>query len=191
MYDIDATLTDFLLKWNDGDEQAMNDAVSAAYTELHRIAEVHFRESRPGKTFQPTALVHEAYIRLLSSRMQFGNRNQFFWFMGKLMRHILTDHLRAKLTAKRGSGKVVNESQLGVSLPEISGSLSAQQFLDLDLALQRLAGFDRRQSQILEMYYLCNLKIDDIAENLKISTSTVKRDLKMAKAWLANQMSVA
>jgi len=191
MFDLDATLTEFLLKWNDGDVKAMNTAVSRAYSEIHRIAEAQFRDVGNGRTIQPTVLVHEAYLRLLNSRMNFGNRNQFFWFMGKLMRQILTDHIRAKLTAKRGGGKVVNESQLGVNLPVVSGTMSPQQFLDLDLALQRLAEFDIRQSQILEMYYLCNLKIDDIAENLQVSQSTVKRDLKMAKAWLANQISVA
>jgi RNA polymerase sigma factor (TIGR02999 family) len=155
------------------------------YPELHRIAARHLRSERRGHTFQPTALVNEAYLRLAKQPDQgWQDRAHFFAVAARIVRRILVDHARARLTVKRGEG--------GIAI-ELTGSAAAVMpqdvdVLDLDDALSALEVLDRQQSQVVELRYFAGLSIDETAEVLRVSPSSVKRDWVVAKSWLRRRM---
>jgi RNA polymerase sigma factor (TIGR02999 family) len=159
--------------------------LALVYRELRRIAGQCFRGERNDHTLQPTALVHEAYLRLVGpAGVQWQSRSHFFAVAAQTMRRILVDHARSRNTQKRGG------PEIRVDLPEelmISDERS-EQLLQLDDALSRLAGFDPRQSKIVEMRFFGGLTEEEIAEVLGVSTRTVKRDWSMARAWLLGEM---
>lgn len=175
------SVTNLLLAWGGGDAAAFDRLVPIVYDELHRQAERFLRSESPGHTLQTTALVHEAYLRLVDQReAHWQNRAQFFGIAGQLMRRILVDHARAHRAAKRGGNAV--QVTLDESAVETSGA--DVDLLALDDALTRLAVLDAQQAKVVELRYFTGLGIEETAEALGISPATVKREWAMARAWL-------
>jgi RNA polymerase sigma factor (TIGR02999 family) len=177
-------VTRLLVQWADGDRQAMEDLLPLVYDELRRLAGSYLRRENPGHTLQSTALVHEAYLRLVDQEVSWQSRAHFFGIAAQMMRRILVDHARTKNAAKRGDGAC------RVTLDEALVSTESRDVdvLALDQAMNKLAELDKQQSQIVELRFFGGLSIEDTAELLKISPATVKRDWAMAKAWLYREM---
>jgi RNA polymerase sigma factor (TIGR02999 family) len=179
------SVTKLLLDWGAGNRAALDALTPLVYDELRRLAGHYLRRERPDHTLQSTALVHEAYMRLIDQRnVRWQNRAQFFGLAAELIRRILVDHARAKQAAKRGGTAVK------LTLDE---ALDASAGRDLDLvrlddSLKALAEVDSQQSRIVELRYFAGLTIEETAEALDISPATVKRDWVVAKAWLRRQM---
>jgi RNA polymerase sigma factor (TIGR02999 family) len=185
MSDSPQDVTQLLAKWKEGDQGALEDLTPLVYNELRRLAKSYLRRERPDHTLQGTALVHEAYLRLIDQRhVEWRNRNHFFALAAELIRRILVDHARARVAAKRGG------SNLKLSLDE---SIAPADEKDLDLvalddALKALAQADTQQSRIVELRYFAGLTIEETGDVLNISPATVKRDWAMAKAFLKREM---
>jgi RNA polymerase sigma-70 factor, ECF subfamily len=178
-------ITDLLAQWSQGDVQAREALMPLVYDELRRLAGSYFRSERTDHTLQPTALVNEAYLRLAAQKdVHWNDKGHFFAITAQLMRRILVDHARNHLSEKRGSGsaKVPLEGVFAMS-KEQPGDL-----LTLDERLTRLAQVDPRQAQIVQMKVFGGLSVEDIAQLLSISPSTVKRDWSMARAWLVREI---
>jgi RNA polymerase sigma factor (TIGR02999 family) len=181
-------VTQLLAKWSEGDEHALEKLAPLVHEELLRLAHHYMSGQRPDHTLQTTALVNEAYLRLAEqSRPSFTNRAHFFAVAAKAMRQILVNHAKALQRQKRGgnAAKVELEEAALVS-PEPS-----RQILDLNEALERLATVDSRKAEVVELRYFGGLKQDEIAEVLKISAVTVRREWVFAKAWLYNELHSA
>jgi len=180
-------VTDLLIRFREGDRHAEAELIPLVYNELRRLASRYLNRERGDHTLQPTALVHEAFIRMVNEdQPPWQNRAHFFGVAARLMRQILVDHARRRQSLKRGGSRErtgLNE-EFKVYSPEKSAELLA-----LDDALERLAHQDERQSRVVEMKYFVGLDIDDIAKVLDISPRTVKRDWTMAKAWLHQEMT--
>ena len=178
-------LTKWLQAWSDGDRSALEKLVPAVYAELHRIAHHHMRSERADHILQTTALVNEAYIRLVDLRQQhWRNRAHFYAVSAQVMREILVDFARARRSHKRGG------EALRVSLHEAQALSGAKDIdlLALDEALDALAAFDKRKSQVVEMRFFGGLTTEEIAEVLKVSPNTVLSDWSFAKAWLCREL---
>jgi RNA polymerase sigma factor (TIGR02999 family) len=178
-------ITQLLLAWSNGDESARERLVPIVYEELHRLAHRHIRRERPGHTLQTTALVHEAYVRLVGAKnLRWQNRAHFFAVSARVMRRILIDFVRTKHDLKHGGGalQVSLVDDLAVS-PEPDADLLA-----LDEALNRLKKLNRRQAEIVEMRYFGGLKEEEITEVLKVSLRTVQQDWRLARLWLYREM---
>jgi RNA polymerase sigma factor (TIGR02999 family) len=173
-----------LSKWRAGDKQALEVLIPLVYQELRRIAQHHLRQERPDHTLQSTALVHEAYLRLMKQgAADIENRTHFLAVASRLMRQILVDHARGHRAAKRGGGLKL----------ELGDAMAIQQeqgvdLIALDNALNELARLDARQSRIVEMRFFGGLSIEDTAEIIGISRTTVKREWATARAWLRREM---
>jgi RNA polymerase sigma factor (TIGR02999 family) len=177
-------VTELLVRWKAGSKEAFEELLPLVYKELRDIARHHLRRERPGHTLQSAALVHEAYLRLVEQRPFYTeNRAHFFAVASRLMRQILVDHARNHGAAKRGADRRV-ELDASVVLPE----MRSLDLVALDDALNGLARLDEQQGQIVELRFFGGLAIEEIAEVLNISPSTVKRDWNVAKAWLTRQM---
>ena len=178
-------ITQLLLAWNEGDEKALDRLIPLVHQELHRLAHRYMAAERAGHALQTTALVNEAYLRLIdSSRVRWQNRAHFFGVSAQLMRRILVDFARARRKLKRG-GDVIQ-----VSLDEavvISSEPSAD-LIALDEALTLLASFDERKSQVVELRFFGGLSVEETAEVLKVSPITVMRDWNLAKLWLLREL---
>lgn len=174
-----------LKDWSGGNRASADVLLSLVYDELRKIASQYLRKERSGHTLQPTALVHEAYMKLIDiSDINWQDRAHFFAVSANVMRHILVDHARAKLAEKRGG-----EAER-IALDDAI-SLSTEQNIDLvelDEALKELAGFDEQQSRIVELRFFGGLTIEETAHVLGISPATVKREWSMAKAWLHRKL---
>jgi RNA polymerase sigma factor (TIGR02999 family) len=180
------TFTQLLVASQNGDQSALNRVMPQVYNELRRLAGSYLRRERANHTLQGTALVHEAYIRLVDQRqMTWHNRAQFFGIASQMIRRILVDHARRTQAKKRGEGGVRLSLE---DAPEPGTEPGDISLIDLDEALSRLAALDEQQSRIVEMRYFGGLSIEETAEALKISTATVKRDWTIAKAWLYQQL---
>jgi len=165
-----------------GDQAALGRLIPLVYRELRRLAGHYLRDERIGHTLQPTALVHEAYLRLAGQdRGDWKNRAQFMGVAAQLMRRILADYARQRAAAKRTAGAV--DLELGAT------SDKTEEVLAVDEALERLAGLDPQQGRVVEMRYFGGLSVEETAEALGISPRTVKRDWAMAKAWLRGELS--
>lgn len=179
-------VTQLLAAWGDGDEAALEQLVPLVYAELKRMARRHMYGESEGHVLQTTALVHEAYLKMVSQRnAKWQNRAHFFAVSSQQMRHILVDAARARMRQKRGSDAPV------VSLddaPTLSMSRAAE-FVGLDDALQELAKLDPRRSRVVEMRYFGGMSLEETAAALKISEDTVARDWKAAKAWLYAELN--
>lgn len=176
-----------LQKWSEGDRSAMNELLPLVYRELHRQASRFLRLEKPGHTLQTSDLINETYLRLAGcADVRWQNRVHFFGIASRLMREILLDHARTKHRQKRGGHniRVTLEDRLAVSNDQDSVDLIA-----LDEALTKLSEFDPQQTRIVEMKFFAGLNIEEMAEALGISASTVKRDWQMARAWLRNELS--
>ena len=178
-------VTQLLLRWRGGDKQALEQLTPLVYDELRRLAGHYLRHERAGHTLQATALVHEAYVRLIGQQqIDWQNRTHFIAVASRLMRRILVDHARAHAAAKRNpaiNASPVDEAKTVAHNP-------APNILALDDALEALAQFDERKSHIIELRYFGGLSIDEIGEVTGLSAATIGRDLRMAEAWLGRQM---
>ena len=182
-------ITAMLRAWSDGENPAPDELIRAVYDQLRRQARRQLRRERPDHTLDTSALINEAYLKLIEQRsVKWNDRGHFFALAAELMRRILVDHARTKLRQKRGAGEE------HVPLDDIAGSIKAVQpqnldVLALDQALDKLAFLDEQQVRIVELRYFAGLDIEETAEALKISTATVKRDWSSAKAWLKHEMT--
>ncbi|HXI27999.1 MAG TPA: sigma-70 family RNA polymerase sigma factor [Vicinamibacterales bacterium] len=176
---------ELLRAWSDGDASALERLTPIVYKELHRLARRYMRGERAGHSLQTTALVNEAYLRLVCyDRMQWQNRSHFFAVSAQLMRRILVDHAR-RHNLKRGGGVP------HVSLDEaaVVGGNRAADLVALDDAMNTLARFDRRKAQVVEMRFFGGLSVEETADVLKVSAATVMRDWNTAKAWLYRELA--
>ncbi len=179
-------ITQLLAEWSDGNQAALDDLYPLVYDELHRLARRYMSRERKGHTLQTTALINEAYVRMVDQRkVRWANRSHFFAISAQIMRRILIDHARRQAYAKRGGG--ARQVSLDETAAVVKDDLS--EFLRLDEALQSLAELDKRRSQVVELKYFGGLNNDEIAEVLKISKNTVIRDWNMARAWLHRQLT--
>lgn len=178
-------LTQLLIDWSAGDQEALEKLIPLVESELHRLASRYMTREHLGHTLQTTALVNEAYLRLIDQKhVRWKNRAHFFAIAAQLMRRILLDYARAQHRVKRGGGAhKVSLSDVAV----LSTTLSAE-LVSLDDALNRLAQIDERKSKVVELRYFGGLTVDETAEVLKISPLTVMRDWSMARAWLRREM---
>jgi RNA polymerase sigma factor (TIGR02999 family) len=178
-----------LLDWSNGDRQALDRLIPLVYTELRRQAARHLRRESPGHTLQTTDLIHEAYLRLVDQKnVRWQNRTHFFAIAAQLMRRILVDQARRRHRAKRGGTAVALPLEEGLA---VAAEESDADLLALDEALTRLAALDLRQSQIVELRCFSGLSIEETAAVLRVSLTTVKDDLSLAKAWLRREMRKA
>lgn len=179
----DHRLTELLQAWQRGDNSRIDDLMAMVYETLRRIAINRMRAERSGHTLQPTALVHEAWMRLSRERESgWRNRDEFFAVAAKTMRHLLVDHARHRLRAKRGAGaRPVNFDAL---VNVIASPLPDERLVALNDALDRLSLLDDRQSRVVELRFFGGLSIEETAAVLSLSPSTVKREWATARAWL-------
>jgi RNA polymerase sigma factor (TIGR02999 family) len=178
-------VTELLVKWQAGDQEALRALVPLVYQELHRLAHHYLRQQRPDHTLQSTALVHEAYLRLAKLEpAAFASRQHFFAVSALLMRQILVDYARSRRTAKRDGGCKLTLTDSVSLVKNRSVDLVA-----LDDALNGLARLDPQQSKIVELRFFSGLSIDETARVLGMSTATVKRHWATARVWLHHEMS--
>jgi RNA polymerase sigma factor (TIGR02999 family) len=202
----DLPVTQLLVQWNGGNEAALGELTALLYRELRSLAQRHLRRERPNHTIQRTALVHEAFVRLVSQQsVDWRSRAHFFALASTLMRRILVDHARARLSSKRGGGMPVlsldeltnppdeEDAPAPSDVESIAGSSddgdSDEDIAAIDEALTRLAAIDARQVQIVQMRYFGGLTIEETAQALEISDATVKREWAVARAWLKRELS--
>ena len=179
-------VTQLLLAWNKGDQAALDKLIPLVHVELRRLARNYMRRERTGHTLQTTALINEAYLRLIDQKnVHWQNRAHFFGIAAQLMRRILVDHARTKKRAKRGGSDV----RVSFSEATIKAKDQDLDIVALDEALERLAKIDEQQSKIVELRFFSGLTVEETAEVLSISPATVKRDWSMAKAWLHRELT--
>lgn len=182
-----ANVTELLHAWSDGDPTAIDKLIPLIYDEIRRIAEHYLRRERSDHTLQPTALVHEAYLRLVDQkRTEWKNRAYFFGAAAQIMRRILVDHARQHAAAKRGGAE-----QHRVTLDEDIALVEGRDvnLLALDNALRKLAEIDPQKSRIVELRFFSGLSIEETAEVIKVSPATVTRQWRTVKAWLHREVS--
>lgn len=200
----DNRVTQLLIEWSAGNQAALGELMPLVYEELRHMAQQHLRRERPEHTLQRTALVHEAFLRLVNQQhVQWQSRGQFLGLASQLMRRILVDHARSQKAAKRGSGiKAVSLDETAAAFSE-DGSERGQRLGDalaaavdpavdivaIDEALTRFEGLDPRQSKIVELRFFGGLTIEDIAPVLGISEASVKREWALARAWLHRELA--
>lgn len=179
-------VTQLLLEWGRGNPAALDRLVPLIYEELRSMAARYLRREDPGHTLQPTALVHEAYLKLVDQkRVRWKNRAQFYGVAAQAMRRILLDHARSRNAAKRGGGRTrvaVSDTPGGAQPREVD-------LIALDQALTRLSALDEDQAKIVELRYFGGLTVDETAEVVGVSTATVERDWRSARAWLHRELA--
>jgi len=179
-------VTELLRRWNSGDREAMDRLMPIVYDELRRLAAGYLKGERPGHTLQPTALVHEAYLRLVrQDRVEWQNRAHFFGIAASMMRRVLVDHARRRQAEKRDAGGFRLTLQLG----EAFEAARDPELLELDQALGRLEQLDADQARVVELRFFGGLTVEETAVVLGISTATVKREWRTAKAFLRDEMA--
>ncbi len=179
-------VSELLAAWGAGDQAALEQLMPLVYDELRRIAHRHLGRERQGHTLQTSALVNEAYLKLVNEReMRWQNRAHFFAIAARLMRLILVDYARGRNRARRGGGarRVSLDEAMAVSDEQ------AADVLAVDEALNRLAAFDERKSRVVELRFFSGLSVEETAEVLQVSEVTVMREWRLAKAWLRNELS--
>ena len=179
-------ITQLLKDWSEGNQTALDKLMPLVYDELRRQASRYLRNERQGHTLQTTALIHEAYLKLIGiNQIEWQNRNHFFAIASTAMRRILVDYARERKRDKRGG--VAENLPLDEGL-QISANEKSVDLIALDEALSRLAKLDERQAKVVELKYFSGLSIDEIAEVLGIANSTVRLDWNLAKAWLKQEI---
>ena len=180
-------VTQLLQAWGTGDKEALDKLLPIVYEELHRLAARYMRKESPGHTLQTSALVNEAYMKLVDQKnVRWQNRAHFFGIAAQLMRRILVDHARSRARMKRGAGA----QKLSLNEAAIVTTDSAEAFLSLDDALKRLSEMDPKKCRIVEMKIFSGLNMKEIAEIEKVSPSTIEREWRKAKAWLHREIDV-
>lgn len=177
-------LTKLLSEVAKGDKVAASQLVPLVYSQMRRLAAAYMRRERENHTLQATALVHEAYLKLVDQRTDWQSRAHFFGVAAQVMRHILIDHARGHSRAKRGGAKEAVTLDEGL----VFSDEKSEELLALDEALQRLAKLDTRQAKVVEMRFFGGLTVEETAEALSISPITVKRDWSLARAWLYGEL---
>ena len=181
----DREVTQLLIDWSDGDRGALDAMMPLVYTELRRMAASYLRRERSDHTLQPTALVNEAYIRLIDQhRANWQNRAQFFGVAAQMMRRILINHANERVAAKRGGGAM----KVSLSEAESEREISDASLLALDESLTRLAQLDSRKARIIELKFFGGLTTADIGEVMQLSHATIEREWVLARAWLHREM---
>lgn len=181
------TITRMLLEWNDGNREVVNDLMPLVYDELHRQAKRYLRRERQNHTLQTTALIHEAYLKLIDQRnVAWESRTHFYAFAAQAMRRILVDHARTQKREKRGGAEI--KLPLDEALHIAGKAEQTVDLLALDEALTRLAARDERQARIVELRYFADLSLEETAAALNISRATAALDWSMAKAWLFREL---
>jgi RNA polymerase sigma-70 factor (ECF subfamily) len=179
-------VTQVLQRWQAGDGAALDDLLRRVYPELRRLAARHMRAERSGHTLQPTALVHEVYLRMIDQqRVSWQNRAHFLAVAARLTRRVLIDHARKRVASKRRLGATalpIDEVEIAAHEPR------AADLADLDEALEALAAIDARAAQVVELRFFGGLSVDEVAAVLAVSTGTVKRDWVMARRWLRDRV---
>lgn len=182
-------VTRLLIAWNGGDQAALERLMPLVYAELRQMAERHFRKERPGHTLQPTAIVHEAYFRLVDqTRVTWKNRGHFLAIASQAMRRILIDHARGRGADKRGGQAERVTLDPAIASPEPAREVD---ILALDEALERLKALDAGQAQVVELRFFGGLTIEEAADVMAVSPSSAKRDFRSAKAWLYRELEVS
>ena len=177
-------VTALLLAWGDGDDAARGRLIDAVYDELRRLARGHLRRERDHHSLAPTALVHEAYLKLIDQRhTKWQNRAQFFAIAARIMRRILVDHARSRGAAKRGAPTTLLFDDMAAAPGGIDVDVLA-----LDAAMEKLAGIDERQTRLVELRFFAGLTVDETAAALDVAPITVKRDWALARAWLFREL---
>lgn len=179
-------ITQLLNAWNEGDQNSREQLMSVVYQELHRLAHHYMKRESPGHTLQTSALVNEAFVRLVDQKnVRWQNRAHFFGIAAQMMRRILVDYARSQNYAKRGGGA----RQVSLDDGLIVSDERSAEVVNVHEALERLAEFDGRKSQIVELRFFGGLSIEETAEVLAVSPGTVMRDWTLAKAWLRREMT--
>ena len=178
-------VTELLADWSEGDQEALNKLIPLVYDELHKLASRYLRRERPDHTLQTTAVVHEAYLKLVNQRdANFENRLHFFAVAAQIMRRILVDYARRHHASKRGGDLY----KLSLDEALVTSEEKGADLLALDEALERLAAIDERQSRVVELRVFAGLTLEETAQALNLSPSTVRREWSMAKAWLHKEI---
>jgi RNA polymerase sigma-70 factor, ECF subfamily len=181
-------VTTLLISWSQGSESALKELTPLIYAELRRLADHYLRRERPGHTLQPTALVNEAYIRLVRQDLpDWKSRAHFFGVAAQIMRQILVDHARRFRAAKRGGGG----ERVPLEEAVLYTDARATEFLALDQALTALAELDPRKARAVELRYFGGMSLEEIARAIEVSVPTVVRELRFAEAWLLKQLTEA
>jgi RNA polymerase sigma-70 factor, ECF subfamily len=179
-------ITGLLLAWRNGDQRAFDELVPVVYAELRRIARIYIDRESPGHPLQATALVHEAYLRLIdASQVEWQNRAHFFGVSANLMRRILVDYARAHNYLKRGG----HAQHISLDCDELFSPTRAPDLLALDEALDRLSTMDARKSRVVELRFFGGLTVEETGEVLQLSVRTVLSDWSFAKSWLLRELS--
>jgi len=179
------SVTMLLKDWRAGDSEALERLVPVVYASLHQMAARCLRSERPGITLSSTALVHEAYLRLVDADVEWNDRVHFYAVSARVMRRILIDHAKSQGRAKRDGGL-----RVAVDEAVMVGGSRPEALLELDTALSRLAGHDARKSEIVELLFFGGLTYDEVAAAIGVSRATVDRELRLAKAWLHRELSL-
>jgi len=178
-------VTQLLQQSRSGNKAAFDQLMPIVYEQLHKLAARCFRSERPGHTLRTTALVHEAYLRLLDSDVAYNDRVHFYAVAARVMRRLLVDHAKAQHREKRGG----DVEQISLEQGADVGAQPPAHLLELDEALGRLAARDRRKSEVVELLFFGGLTYEEASAALEISPATLHRELKMAKAWLYNELA--
>jgi len=178
-------ITQLLADWSEGDEAALKRLLPLVYGELHKLANLYMRRERQDHTLQTTALVHEAYLRLVGQQnVQWQTRAHFFAVAARVMRNILVDHARGRGRAKRGDGK----PELPLGDAAVMSDERADELVAVNTALDSLTAVDPRKGRVFELRYFGGMSVDEAAEALRVSPATVTRDWRMARAWLRREL---
>ena len=182
-------LTQLLIDWGNGDKEAFERLTALVYDELRRMAHGHMNRERAGHTLQTTALVNEAYLRLIDQRRaRWQNRAHFFAIAAQLMRRILVDHARTRGRAKRGGGELVAALDVALEEAPLLTPERSEELLDLDEALRKLEALAPRKAAVVELRHFGGLSVEEVAEVLDVSPNTVIRDWNLSKAWLRREV---
>ena len=180
-------VTSLLQQWTDGDKEALDRLMPIVYDQLRKLARSCLRAERPDHTLRATALVNEAYMKLVRADVPWQSRVHFYAVAAQVLRHILIDHAKANKREKRGAGA----QKISLDDAVLIGPESSDQVLELDDALRKLAAHDERKSQIVELLFFGGMTYDETAAALNISPATVHRELKLAKAWLHRELTAS
>jgi len=178
-------VTQLLVDWSQGDQQALDKLMPLVYDELRRLARSYMRRERPGHTLQTTGLVHEAYLRLVDQKVNWQSRAHFYGIAAQMMRRVLVDHANANQRAKRGGGAI----KLSLDQYDLAASVPEMDVVALDEALGRLEKVDPQRGRIVELRFFAGLSNEEASQVLEISTATVQRQWAGARAWLYHELS--
>lgn len=190
---METPITSLLARWRTGDSRALEELTPRVYSELRRLASARFRREREGHTLQPTALVHEAFLRLCGdgNEINWQSRAHFLGIAARVMRQVLIQHARTRKAEKRGSGRVMmslDDVAVASAAASAGAGADAGDLLEIDQALDRLTDLDARKASVVELRFFGGLTVPEIAVELSISASTVEREMRMGLAWLRREL---